>query len=56
MEEEAREILRSALTAPAQGKRNLAEKIRRRFARWGGLELSASPPGGPLRNVPDFEE
>jgi plasmid stability protein len=38
MEEEAREILRSALTSsPPQG--NLAEAIHRRFARLGGIEL-----------------
>jgi plasmid stability protein len=38
MEEEAREILRSALTSsPAQG--NLAEAIHRRFVRLGGIEL-----------------
>ena len=38
MEEEAREILRSALTAsPVQG--NLAEAIHRRFTRLGGIEL-----------------
>jgi plasmid stability protein len=38
MEEEAREILRSALTSsPPQ--RNLAEAIHRRFTRLGGFEL-----------------
>jgi len=38
MEEEAREILRCALTAsPAKG--NLAEIVRRRFAAFGGVEL-----------------
>jgi plasmid stability protein len=39
MEEEAREILRSALTASSPVRRNLAEAIRRRFAEFGGLEL-----------------
>jgi plasmid stability protein len=39
MEEEAREILRSALTASAPVKRNLAETIHRRFAAFGGLEF-----------------
>ena len=36
MEEEAREILRSALTAASPVKGNLAEAIRRRFAALGG--------------------
>jgi plasmid stability protein len=41
MEAEAREILRSALTAsPQQG--NLAEAIYRRFAQFGGIELEPS--------------
>ena len=39
MEEEAREILRSALTASSPVKGNLAEIIRRRFAAFGGLEF-----------------
>ena len=39
MEEEAREILRSALRPSPAGKQNLSEAIRRRFAEFGGLEL-----------------
>jgi len=39
MEEEAREILRSALTSSSPIKGNLAEVVRRRFAAFGGLEL-----------------
>jgi antitoxin FitA len=39
MEEEAREILRSALTAARPTKRNLAESIRQRFTAFGGVEL-----------------
>jgi len=39
MEEEAREILRSALTASSPTPENLAETIQRRFARFGGVEL-----------------
>lgn len=39
MEEEAREILRSALTTPSPVKENLAEIIHRRFAALGGLDL-----------------
>ena len=40
MEEEAREILRSALTTSSPTKGNLAEAIRRRFASFGGIEIS----------------
>jgi len=39
MEQEARDILRAALSAPSQAKENLAESIRRRFAQFGGVEL-----------------
>jgi antitoxin FitA len=39
MEEEAREILRSALSSVPPAKGNLAEAIRRRFAAFGGLEF-----------------
>ncbi len=39
MEEEAREILRSSLSASRPSKENLAESIRRRFAALGGVEL-----------------
>jgi len=53
MEEEVREILRAALgaTPPVQG--NLAERIRRRFAPFGGLELKL-PRRDPIRKPPDF--
>ena len=40
MEEEAREILRSALTFSTPAKGNLAKVIRRRFAAFGGVELA----------------
>jgi plasmid stability protein len=39
MEEEAREILCSALTSSSPTKGNLAEAVRRRFAAFGGIEL-----------------
>ncbi len=55
MEEEAREILRSALTASSPAKRNLAETIRRRFAAFGGLELEL-PRRDTLRQAPEFFE
>jgi plasmid stability protein len=53
MEEEAREILRSALTTASPVKGNLAETIHRRFAALGGLELEL-PRRDPIREVPDF--
>ena len=40
MEEEAREILRSALTTSPRTNGNLAEAIRGRFASFGGIEIS----------------
>jgi plasmid stability protein len=40
IEEEAREILRSALTTSSRTKGNLAEAIHRRFASFGGIEVS----------------
>jgi len=54
MEEEAREILRSALTNSSRTKGNLAESIRRRFASLGGIELSL-PQRDAVRHAPGFE-
>ena len=48
MEEEAREILKLALTRKGTTERNLAESIRRRFAALGGVEL-ADLPREPMR-------
>ena len=53
MEEEAREILRSTLAAPQQPQTRLAECIRRRFARLGGVELEL-PRRDSLRTPPDL--
>lgn len=53
MEEEAREILRSALTAVAPARRNLSEAIRHRFAAFGGIELKL-PQRGAMREPPEF--
>jgi antitoxin FitA len=53
MEEEAREILRSALTAIPPAKRNLAEAIRLRFAFYDGVELEL-PHRGAMRKPPEF--
>jgi len=55
MEEEAREILRSALVAQPSLKDNLADIVRRRFAPLGGVELEL-PPRDPIREPPDFSE
>jgi plasmid stability protein len=55
MEEEAREILRSALTASSPAKGNLAETIRRRFAAFGGVELEL-PRRDAVRQAPGFGE
>jgi antitoxin FitA len=55
MEEEAREILRSALVSQPNLKDNLADIVRRRFAPLGGVELEL-PPRDPIREPPDFAE
>lgn len=55
MEEEARAILRSALATASRTSGNLAETIRRRFAPWGGIELSL-PKRDAIREAPGFEE
>jgi len=54
MEEEAREILRSALTTSSPTKGNLAEAIRRRFASFGGIKISL-PQRDAVRKAPGFE-
>jgi plasmid stability protein len=55
MEEEAREILRSALTTSSPPKENLAAAIHRRFAACGGLELDL-PRRDAMRQAPGFSE
>jgi antitoxin FitA len=55
MEEEARAILRSALTTSSPAKGDLAETIRRRFAALGGLELEL-PRRDPIRKAAEFGE
>ena len=54
MEEEAREILRSALTSSPVHE-NLAEAIRRRFAGFGGLEIEL-PRRDAIRHSAEFAE
>ena len=55
MEEEAREILRSALRTSLPSRGNLAQAIRQRFARFGGLELELLSRNG-MRQAPQFHE
>ena len=53
MEEEARAILRAALTRTGSPT-NLARAIRARFAPLGGVELEV-PPREPMRELPRFD-
>ena len=55
MEEEAREILRSAVAASSGTNVDLAEAIRRRFSAFGGIELRL-PARDRMRPAPDFAE
>ena len=51
MEEEAREILRSALTPEPANRLNLADSIRRHIEPLGGVDLSL-PTREPVRRPP----
>jgi len=53
MEDEARDILRTTLSAKAPFQPNLAESIRQRFRSLGGVEL-VIPPREPMREPLDF--
>ena len=53
MEDEARDILRTALATESPPPSNLAEAIRRRFSALGGIQLTI-PPREPMREPPDF--
>ena len=53
MEEEARQILRSALSTSEPPEESLAEAIRRRFAKYGGVDLPEVERDLP-RKPPDF--
>jgi len=55
MEEEARDILRTALTTSSVQNANLADAIRKRFAAFGGIDVEL-PPRGKIRHTPDFQE
>jgi antitoxin FitA len=49
MEQEAREILQSALSKTPQTGKDLVATIRRRFGPLGGVDLEI-PPRGPIRD------
>ena len=53
MEEEARIILRDAVSPGKRRFRNLTEFTRECFAPLGGVALEL-PPRGPMREPPDF--
>ena len=53
MEEEARDILRCALSEEHVVTDNLADAIRRLVEPYGGFEVPAFPRG-PMRDPPDF--
>ncbi len=55
MEDEARDILRSALNCEPSRQGNLASVIRARFAPLGGVELAAFPRAA-MRAPPSFDE
>ena len=54
MEEEARDILRTALNTQPAAPKNLASAIRARFAPLGGVELDL-PPRSAMRKPPRFD-
>lgn len=55
MEDEARDILRTALAEESRTPSNLAKSIRRRFAAIGEFELPTMPRE-PAREPPTFDE
>lgn len=55
MEEEARDILRSALSREPLQQRDLAAAIRARFVPLGGVKPPTFPRG-PMRAPPPFDE
>ena len=55
MEEEARDILRSALSTEVPRPRNLGQAIHERFAALGGIDLPELPRE-PIRPPVDFGE
>ncbi|MDF3812380.1 MULTISPECIES: plasmid stabilization protein [Rhodopseudomonas] len=55
MEDEARDILRAALSTDAPRTRNLAQVIHKRFAALGGVDLPGTRREA-IRQPPDFGE
>ena len=55
MEDEARDILRSALSTASMRTATLAKSIRRRIEPLGGVELQ-NAPREPMREPPNLEE
>jgi antitoxin FitA len=55
MEDEARDILRSALSTASTRTVTLAKSVRRRIESLGGMELQIAPRE-PMREPPDLEE
>ena len=55
MEEEARDILRAALSEPSRESQNLAQAVMSRFVPVGGVELEL-PPREPIREPPAFDK
>lgn len=55
MEDEARDILRVALSAEADSGQGLVEAIRARIASLGGIDL-ARPPREEIRTPPDITQ
>lgn len=53
MEEEARQILRAALSTPESATSGLGSRIRARFEALGGVELEV-PARGRARRLPDL--
>lgn len=53
MEDEARSILRAAVAKEAATSRNLALAIRKRFERFGGIEIEVTERE-PMREPPQF--
>ena len=54
MEQEVRDILRTAVEDDPRPTQDLASAIRARFAPLGGVELDI-PPRGPMREPPQFD-
>jgi antitoxin FitA len=54
MEEEARDILRTALSQEPTDQRSLADALHESVKPFGGVELEL-PTRGPIREPPDFK-